>query len=164
MNKKIVLSLLFLISAASFVLANETQVITLKDGSQIKGELVAVGGGVYTIHTAAMGDVKVNVSQVASISNAAAMPAPAASADNNFDQKVQAAQHRLMSDPQMMMQIQEMIKDPEMMQLLTDPSVSQAVMSRDLKALQSNPKAQQLINNPKMRGLMEQMKSGSSSQ
>ena len=162
MNKQIFLAFLFLISTVSCVLADEAQVITLKDGSQIKGELIGVGNGVYTIHTTTMGDVKVNTSQVASLSNAAAMPATAS--DDSFNQKVQSAQQKLMGDPQMMMQIQEMIKEPEMMQLLTDPAVTQAVMSRDLKALQSNPKAQQLINSPKMQALMEQMKSSNSSQ
>jgi len=143
----------------------EAQTITLKDGSQVKGELVSFTGGVYTIHTPALGDIKVDSSQVVNIANGS-LPATATNpgssaqspADNGFNQKIQSAQSKLMADPQMMAQIQEMTKDPELMQLLSDPTLVQAVMSHDVQAIQANPKAQELMNNPKMRALMDELR------
>lgn len=144
----------------------DTQVITLKDGSQIKGELVSVGGGVYTVQTAALGNVKVDASQVVNIANGAVAPAanPYASqppSDNGLNQRIQTVQSKLMSDPNMMAQVQQMTQDPELMQLLSDPSLTQAVLSHDVNAIQNNPKAQELMNNPKMKALMDQLRNSS---
>ncbi|MBI3602777.1 MAG: hypothetical protein HY209_07800 [Candidatus Omnitrophica bacterium] len=144
------------------------QIITLKDGSQIKGELISAVAGVYTIHTPTMGDIKINASQVATIANAQIMPAANPDAtpspsDDVMNQKIRSAQTKLMGDPEMMAEIQEMVKDPELMQLLLDPTLTQEVMSHDTKAIQNNPKAQELINNPKMRALMDKLRSKNTS-
>ena len=166
MIKYIFVSTLMLLTCwTQAVQADNTQTITLKDGSQIKGELISIASGVYTVHTPTMGDIKISSSQVVNITNAQAMPVsampPAAnpsSSDNGLNQKIQTAQSRLMADPQMITEIQELMKDPELMQLLTDPSLTQAVLSHDVKSIQNNPKAQALMNNPKMRALMDQMR------
>ncbi|MEI7998165.1 MAG: hypothetical protein WCH62_01485, partial [Candidatus Omnitrophota bacterium] len=157
LSRLLILSFVILVPRLAF--CEDPQTITLKDGSQIKGELLGLSGGVYTIHTPSFGDIKINSSQVANIGSAAPMPtALQAAPDDGLNQRVQAAQAKLMSNPQMVMQIQQMMQDPELSQLLSDPSITQAVMSHDLKAIQSNPKAQQLINNPKMRALMDQLR------
>ncbi len=160
------------------VALSATQVITLKDGSQIKGELVSAIGGVYIIRTPTMGDIKINSSQVANIANTPVMPTQPTSppgpttnpyatqplSDDSMNQKVQAAQTRIMNDPETMAEIQEMVKDPQMIQLLSDPTLTKEVMSHDVKAIQNNPKAQELINNPRMRALMNKLRSKDSSQ
>ncbi len=161
MKKQIwIISLVFVAIFNLYSFAEETQTITLKDGSQIRGELIGVGGGVYTIHTATMGDIKILVSQVASISNGAPVPQAQGStpaSDGNIDQKIQSAQSKLMNNPQMMQQVQAMAQDPQLMQLFSDPALVKAVMSHDVKAIEGNPKAQELMNNPKMRAIVEQM-------
>ena len=155
---------LYLITLILFALpAYAEQVITLKDGSQVKGELVSVKDDVYTIRTPAMGDVSVNSSQVGSISNPQAMPAPATPAPSvsntsaDTANQIQAAQTRVMADPQIMAEIQAIAQDPEITQLLSDPALLQAVTSKDMAAVQNNPKAQALIQNPKMRAIMEKI-------
>lgn len=143
----------------------EPQTITLKDGSQIRGELTGVGGGIYTVQTPTLGEVKVNSSEVANISSGApvAMQQQAAVGYNtqpqgdNLNVRVQEAQTKLMNDPAMMQQLQALAQDPELMRLLSDPALVQAVTSRNVQAVENNPKAQQLMNNPKIRALMEQM-------
>ena len=146
--------------------SNAEQVITLKDGSRIKGELVGVKDGSYTIKSSLMGDVTVSGDQVANIANSQealsspTLPAsPAApNANGALDGQIQAAQNKLMTDPQMMGDIQTLVQDPEIAQLLTDPALMQAVMARDPAALQNNPRAQALMANPKMRALMDRLR------
>ena len=160
----------FLLLSIRPVLADDSQVITLKDGSQIKGELVSVAGGIYTVRTPNIGEIKINSSQVVSISNGAAVAPPPyayppqqAASDDGLNQKIQSAQSILMNSPEMMAQLQVMMQDPEMMTLLSDPSVTQAVMAHDVKAIQNNPKAQALMNNPKMKALMDKLRNSSNS-
>ena len=170
MRKQIcILSLILLGFLTQFSIADEPQVITLKDGSQIKGNLVGINNDVYTVHTPALGDVNVSASQVSSISSEAVPPPQAVNtstppANGDLNQKIQVAQNKLMNDPQMMQQVQAMTQDPELMKLFSDPVLAQAVMSHDVKAIENNPKAQELINNPKMRALMDQLSGKISSQ
>ena len=162
------------ISAAPPVFADQgEQVITLKDGSQIKGQLSGIVDGVYTIKTPIIGNVTVNASDVASITNGAtpAATAPAASvpsqaavqnvapsgSTSNLDQQVAANQQKLMSNPQSMAILREMMQDPEIMQALQDPALVQAVTSHDYQAVQNNPGVQKLLNNPKMQALLQQL-------
>jgi len=169
MNKVIVFLTIFLFSISTISFADGTaQVITLKDGSQIKGELAGIDNGIYTVKTPIIGDVHVAASDVASITNAAAAPvAPlptnltsptAASGEpSNLNQQIAAGQQQLMSNPQSMAIIQQMAQDPEIMQALQDPALVQAVTSHDYQAVQNNPKIQELMSNPKMKALLQQI-------
>ena len=66
MIRTILLSLPLILMACGLGFA-ETQVIALKDGSQIKGELVGVANGVYTISTETLGNLQIKSDQIASI-------------------------------------------------------------------------------------------------
>jgi hypothetical protein len=154
MNKfSFVIAFLFLSAAAVSSADQIQQVITLKDGSQIKGDLSGVENGVYTIKTPMIGDV-------ASITNggvpAAALP-PADASNPSMDQQIAAGQEQLMSNPQSMAMIQEIAQDPEIMKALSDPSLVQAVTSHNYQAVQSNPEFQALMNTPKMQALLQKL-------
>ena len=70
MNKIIFICTLFVLSITAVSFADQSeQVITLKDGSQIKGVLSGIDNGVYTVKTPIIGDVHVAASDVASIAN-----------------------------------------------------------------------------------------------
>ncbi len=79
-------------------------------------------------------------------------------------EQVEAAQAQMMNDPEIMSDIQEMMKDPEMVKLLTDPELMKKVTSHDLEAIAKDPKAQELMRNPKMLELIQKMQSKVSSQ
>ena len=151
------------LSANSLCFADQVQqVITLKDGSQIKGELSGIENGQYTIKTPIIGDVHVAASDVASITNgnnpvAAVQTQPSPPAAVNSDQQIAAAQQQLISNPQAMASLQQMAQDPEVMQALSDPALVQAVTSHDYQAVQNNPKVQELMNNPKMQALLQKI-------
>jgi hypothetical protein len=165
MNKIIFVFTLLILSAITISFADQSeQVITLKDGSQIKGVLSGIDNGVYTVRTPIIGDVHVAASDVASITNGGA-PAtvssaalPAASAFNSsLDQQIAAQQKKLMSNPQTMAALQQMAQDPEIIQALSDPALVQAVTSHDYQAVQSNPKIQELMSSPKMQALLQKI-------
>jgi len=77
MSKKIsaLLIALFLGTAALSLADSSEQLITLKDGSQIKGHVSGIAGGVYTVTTPTNGNVQVPAANVASIVNTGAQVA-----------------------------------------------------------------------------------------
>jgi hypothetical protein len=167
MNKLISAFVFLALSASMSAFADTSeQVITLKDGSQIKGELTGINNGIYTIKAPIIGDVHAAISDVVSItnSNAPAAVGPTSSASNqapanipNYDQQIAAGQKKLMSNPQSMATLQEMMQDPEIMQALQDPALVAAVTSHNYQAVQSNPSVQKLLNNPKMQALLQKL-------
>ena len=74
-----------------------------------------------------------------------------------MNQQIVAQQQKLMSNPQSMATLQEMMQDPEIMQALQDPAVVQAVTSHDYAAVQNNPQIQKLMSNPKMQALLQKL-------
>jgi hypothetical protein len=167
MYKLIVFSFILFLSANTISFADQAeQVITLKDGSQIKGVLSGIDNGVYTVKTPIIGDVHVSAGDVASITNengtAAAAPptsapAPASGSAPNMDAQIAASQKQLMSNPQSMATLQEMAQDPDIMQALSDPALVQAVTTHDYQAVQNNPKIQELMSNPKMQAFLQKL-------
>ena len=170
MNKIVFILTVFLLSITATSFADQPQqTITLKDGSQIRGVLSGIDNGVYTIKTPVIGDVHVSMSDVASITNgnvpiapspvntANDLPAPASGSPPSMDAQVAASQKQLMSNPQSMATLQEMMQDPEIMQALQDPALVQAVTSHDYAAVQSNPQVQKLMSNPKMQALLQKL-------
>ena len=161
MNKIIFICTLFVLSITAVSFADQSeQVITLKDGSQIKGVLSGIDNGVYTVKTPIIGDVHVAASDVASINNGngpVAAPNQSSPSTPNMDQQVAVSQKQLMSNPESMATLQEMMQDPEIMQALQDPALVQAVTSHDYQAVQNNPQIQKLMSNPKMQALLQKL-------
>lgn len=171
MNKIINIFTLFILSLTTLTFADQAeQVITLKDGSQIKGELAGIDNGIYTVKTPIIGDVHVAASDVASITNnngtAASLPTNNVSPTSqslgsvpNMDAQIAARQQALVSNPQSMAILKEMSQDPEIMQALQDPDVLQAVTTHDYQAIQNNPRIKELMSSPKMQALLQQLAS-----
>jgi len=161
MYKLILIFAVLVLSANTVAFADQPkQVITLKDGSQIKGDLSGIENGVYTIKTPIIGDVHVAASDVASITNGTGngtAPVAASGSIPNRDQQIAASQQKLMSNPKSMATLKEMMQDPKITQALQDPALVQAVTSHDYQAVQSNPKIQELISNPKMQALLQKL-------
>ncbi len=164
---KHILSLSLIAIIPSISLAD--QVINLKDGSQIRGELVSMVNGVYTVKTQNLGQISINAANVVSVASTdgiapaanTAQPQPISKQD--VDAQFQKTQAKLMSNPEALADIQELANDPEIMKMLSDPALVQSVTNRDVNAIQTNPKTQALLNNPKMKALMEKIQSSSPS-
>ncbi|MCB9771460.1 MAG: hypothetical protein H6754_02795 [Candidatus Omnitrophica bacterium] len=133
------------------------QTITLKDGTSIKGQLSGVTGGFYTIDNATMGQIKIPAEQVISINASEATPASLTVSANEklSGTAFNGLQSSMMLDPQIMNLIQEMIQDPSVAELLTDPVLMQDALTMDPQKIQSNPTVLKLMQNPKMQEILQ---------
>lgn len=155
---------LSLLAALPFNAFAEEQTITLKDGSVIKGELSGMANGVYTIQTPSLGVTQIKAEQIASINNSSAVdPGNISLNDPSNKNQMNQIQQNIMANPTLMADIQELASDPEMIKLLSNPQMLQAVMSKDMDAIKNNPATQELMNNPKMQALIQKLQENSSS-
>jgi hypothetical protein len=143
------------------------QIITLKDGSVIKGQLIGVNSenGAYILQTETLGQITVAAEKVLGINSADAPPV--AKTNDQTQPNLDNIQNRpefksmkdtLLSDPAMFSKMQDLAADPEMMQILTDKDFLNSLATMDPAAIENNPKFQKLIHHPAMQALIESMK------
>ena len=154
-----------IVAAANLALCAHAQsaslrTITLKDGSVIKGNVLQLADGVYTIETGNLGKVNVAESEIVSIAAEAApaQPQDTVPSSASLKSRAQEIQANLLSDPEVMTEIQNIMQDPEIRGVLSDPAFMNAIMSYDPAQIQHNEKTQYLLQNPKFRSLMEKMR------
>lgn len=170
MKNKITLSLLlgFTLTAILFISsahAQEKRVITLSDGTRISGKVSSYNNGIYTIQTENLGELKIKDSSVVNIGSGGSTATTDQTSNPNTmgmgsqDMKSTVAQMQasMMQDPAMMQEIMKLVEDPEIMALLQDQNFVNDIMSYDPNRIQSNPKVQRLMNNPRMRQMMQMM-------
>ena len=153
-------------SHASFA---EEQTITLRDGTVMKGELLQVVDGVYTIRSSSLGQTQIKAAQIATITNNSNIPSnplnqtiPAPSTQGTTSNQMAQIQNTIMANPDMMADIQAIAADPEVLKLMSNPAIIQAATTKDVNALKNNPAAMKLMQNPKVQALMERLKNSSS--
>ena len=136
------------------------QVVTLTDGSRIRGEVVGLQDGRYAIDTAALGRVQVDAASVVSITAAEAAPAQPVSPGLQLSagDAVARVQSMIADNPSLMSQILRLQTDPDMQAALSDPELMSAVQRFDIDALVKHPKFQALLNNPKIRAIQSTVK------
>ncbi len=161
MEKNLRLVLFFIVLAFACPLyAQSAQVITLKDGSVIKGSVLQLTDGIYTLETGNLGKITVAESEIINIT-AEPSPAPTDMGDTanaSLKGQVQQVQTNLLSDPEVMTDIQSIMQDPEIRGVLSDPAFMQAIMSYNPGQIQQNEKTQYLLQNPKFQSLMEKIR------
>lgn len=159
--KKLLLRLFIIVAAANLALcafAQSTKTITLKDGSVVKGNVLQLADGVYTLETDNLGKITVPEAEVVSIT-AEAAPAPQEdnTASASLKSQAQEIQTNLLSDPSIMAEIQNIMQDPEIRGVLSDPAFMRAIMSYNPDQIQQSEKTQYLLQNPKFQSLMEKI-------
>jgi len=145
------------------------KIFHLTDGTTLKGFLIKVEeDGRYLIDTTQLGEVLIDPNEIINMTAArsasaqpeaypAQQPAPSPSTQN-LNVPMQEAQKVLMSDPVIMESIQQLMADPETMQLLQDPSLLKSLTTMDPEEMQANPKVQELMNHPIMQEIIERAK------
>ncbi|MBI5150563.1 MAG: hypothetical protein HZA28_07325 [Candidatus Omnitrophica bacterium] len=159
-------TILAVINLALCAHAQSVKTVTLKDGSVIKGNVLQLVDGVYTLETDNLGKITVPEAEIVSIT-AESAPAPANTGDTasaSLKGQVQQVQANLLSDPGIMAEMQNIMQDPEIRGVLSDPAFMQAIMSYDPSQIQQNEKTQYLLQNPKFQSLMEKIRQKVSSQ
>lgn len=155
----------FFVSAEDSSISAQT--LYLKDGSVLRGKLVAVEGDAYVIQTENMGTVKVRSSDLSGMSTGNQQPttgtavAPnsqAMSSSNKISAgQVGQIQNQMMADPGIMQLIQELIGDPAIQESFADKSLLADIATMDPERIQANPNAQKLMNNPKLQKIIQLM-------
>ena len=160
MNKLPITAVLLAFILASPAFAQQpTQTIILKDGTTIKGQLINVSNGSYFIASQTMGQVKVSADQVLSINSGEAAQGAAGQIKTGADGKISTdtineVKTNMMQDPQILSLIQELVKDPEVAELMKNPSLMQDALSMDPQKIQNNPEVQKLMQNATMQKII----------
>ena len=175
MNKNFILFAVSILCVSTAAFADPSQqVISLKNGSQIMGEVISLNNGVYTIKAPIIGNIQASASDVVSITNGnGRAPGPgnpgSGSTGNptsptqtggdipDFNQRIREEQKDLMSNPESVSILMQMAQDPEIAQLLQDPALVEAVTHHDLQAVQNNPRVKQLMDNPKVKAFLKRL-------
>ena len=152
-----IISFFFLFSVlVSDVSAGEVREIELNDGSVINAEIVSLNGGIYTLKSNTLGTVKIDESKIRTIRLKSSGESPhgqQTSAQTNADPQVQILHQLMMGDKEIMGMILSLLNDPEIQNILEDPSIIKALNAGDIDTLLSNPKFIKLLDNPTIRNI-----------
>lgn len=154
-----------LLGLAAVSNAQTLKMITLKDGSVLKGTVIQMEDGVYTLETPDLGRVDIPESNVLAITSPEAsgprhQPTDPNNEQENADLKrqVQQVQGAILSDPGLMTDIQDVVNDEDVKAMLSDPGLMEDVMSFDQDKIRQSDNVQNLMQNPKMRELMDKIR------
>ena len=153
------LSLIAVMALPHLASADAGRVIELSDGSKISGDIVDYSNGTYTIESESLGRLLLDDAQIRSIRSGfpgseraeglnSTLPVPAALT------QLEQIRHRIMSNPDVLAQVMSLQQDPDLLAILNDPQVMQAVMSGQISVLQNHPKINQLESNPTVQSIM----------
>jgi hypothetical protein len=139
------------------------KIITLKDGTRVNGQITSVHDGTYTVQTSVFGVVSIREDDITSITTPGAPSATEGTGNTpnmggDLSGQIQAIQARIMSNPDTMMEISQLLNDPQIVAATQDPNFVAAIQSGDSSAVQSSPYFQKLMNNPDMQRIINQLK------
>ena len=159
-----------LLSSASAA-PKELKIITLKGGSTLKGDVIQLKDGIYTLDILDIGRMNIPESNILSITSSQASSSQYSQSDgSNSLQKTQIKsqvnqiQKNILSDPGLLMELQGILKDKEVQAMISDPKLLNDVLSYDPERIQQNDNVQDLMQNEKMQKLMEKIRQKISTQ
>ena len=157
MKIRFLLSILFLTIFTTTATAQlePLKTITLKDGTVLKGRVVSMANGEYTIQTPYLNELVIQESNVESIAD---HTRPTLTTDV-LKNEVENVQGQVMANPELMQEIQETMSDPKVQAIMQDPDFMKAIMSMDPEQIQNNPKTREMLNQPEIRELFQKIES-----
>jgi len=130
-------------------------IIQLDDGSSLRVEVVSLNDGIYTLKSSTLGTLTISADRIrgmVSSSGSVALPdIPASPTTSVNPAAVTEITGRLMQDTSLLSSIMALQSDPQMQEVLRDPEVMRAVQNFDLDALANHPKIKALMDNPRVR-------------
>ena len=140
MRKPLLLSILFfVVFSFSPLTFTQGRTIKLKDGSTIHGEVLSKEGDIYKIKTEALGTILVPEEGITSITESEVPVTPV---------QEKAYQQKILGDPQAMESVKALAGDQEVVAILSDPRLRDAIARHDFQYLQTNEKFIKFMNNP----------------
>jgi hypothetical protein len=159
---KIFVTILFLLFLGPLpAYAQSEKVITLSDGSVIKGEVKSLVDGKYLVKSPSLGIIHIPEEDIQSISNPQLIPQNAQGISANpsaLRLQTKGLERKLLSDPEILMDIQSIATDEEVLKMIADKNFLDAVMSMDEQRIMNNKTVQEFADNPRIRALMEKIK------
>ena len=137
--------------------AQEAKVITLKDGSTLKGQVLELNNQTYKVQTENLGVVSIPEADVVSIQAASAVSTDSLAGSGDLKNQVNQLQGQIMADPKIIDEIQKLTQDEEVMKILSDENFIKDVMSYDENKIKNNEKVNELMANPQMKELIEKV-------
>ena len=128
--------------------------VHLHDGSVLRGEVIGLENGVYSLRGKSFGVIKVPQNNIRNIDYGGSTTAPTGLGATDF----QALQARMLMDPALMNSIQELTSDPVVQDIVNDPEIRSAIENGDYSSLMNNPKIIQLMQHPSVRSITEQVR------
>ena len=165
---KIFLFIFFVSIFISSTYAENFRMIKLKDGSTLKGQVLKLEQGLYSIQTPQLGIIQIAESDVLSIQQGSQNQAQPINTNQissqDLQSQVNAVQQTILSNPEMMGQIELLLQNSEIQTLLSDPQLMNSIMSYDMTTIENNQNIQQLMQNPEMQQMIQAIQSQSNSQ
>jgi hypothetical protein len=156
-NLAIVAFIVFVFSALIAV-AGDMREIELKDGSVIVGEVSSFASGVYTIKTDNLGTVRIEDTKIKSIHTRATGTTGSVPAKNAASPAGAAINtDAITKNPEVMNLIKGLQDDPEVMKVLEDPEIVEAIKNNDVAALMSKPEFLKLLENPAIKNIQKKV-------
>ena len=146
--------------------ASPRKVITLTDGSILKGTVLGLSDGNYLLQTDNLGKVEISEEHVDSIQSEIAYRAEQQDLDkaaqtqttsqatgttSGQNPNMEQAINQVMADPTIMNDIQTLMQNEEIMTMLEDPELLNLLMNPDPKEFENKQKKKKLMSNPHMR-------------
>ncbi len=154
--KRIIICCAFFLTLSVAGYCGQISRVELVDGSVVEGEIASFQNGVYTLKTQNQGIIKLEFLKIKRIetTNRVSAPAkaniPAQPEVNLNNADVNQLSQKIMSNPDAMKAVSELVADPQFQEIMKDPDIINAAKLQDINALMSNEKFMSLINNPKI--------------
>lgn len=134
-------------------------VIRLKDGSIIKGQVLGKDGDKYRILSSSLGLIAVKDSDVVSLEEKQMPekpPAPAQASPGPLESsQAQQIQGALLDNPQTVKSIQDLSQDKDVLDIVSDPQIKDAIARQDLEYLRNNEKFLKFMENPSVKEVVQ---------
>lgn len=152
--KKILPLVIFCLFICTAALGQSSRILSLKDGSQIKGEIINVNDNIFTVKTS-FGNVQIEGHEILDILSAESSAVSSASPVFS-DKEILKHKQRIINDPEMMRLLQELAQDESILQALSQPGLMNALMSGDLNQIQNDPAFKKILENPLIQRMIQE--------
>ena len=158
----VLLSLFAVLITPHGVSADVARVIELNDGSRVSGVIVDYANGTYTIQSESLGRLQLRDAQIRSIQAPAQAKEQAeiltpASPDTATLSQLDHIQKRIVTESDGLPLVMSLQQDPDILAILNDPQLMQAIMSGHITNLQNHPKFRQLESNPTIQEILRML-------
>lgn len=155
--------LCFPVSAQGDAVQDAVREIELTDGSRIQAEVLSLSQGVYTLRSESLGEIRIPAEKIKTIRLAGTEDTSSSTRPESTpaaNSQLSNMQLSIMQNPANVDKILSLQEDPLvqsiLQSILNDAETMKAVEAGDIGTLLANPKIQELMGHPTIKGLSQQ--------